>query len=262
MKFFKFLIIILFLSLITFPSIFAGKSDQFFSGNLTCEIFVDNIVWSVAGTKLNPNAHTYLNWTPGTACTPNPTTVGPKNCDIKSIGTFVRFINVGVTDSDGLCNQALTQIANRTESPLGSGGDWTNIRFSSCDNTIIAGGATLGPQWDCANYKAKNVCNVANSGFNDSFANYSVHLNAIFLNAKEAFVVDNFNINYSWCWTRLFLMQMFQKKAVHGGQTLLLELMLLILLLILLLNFGEGWQVKNGNKLVKKNIAIIVLQLI
>ncbi|HLD55168.1 MAG TPA: hypothetical protein VJB35_02800, partial [Candidatus Nanoarchaeia archaeon] len=217
MKFFKFLIIILFLSLITFPSIFAGKSDQFFSGNLTCEIFVDNIVWSVAGTKLNPNAHTYLNWTPGTACTPNPTTVGPKNCDIKSIGTFVRFINVGVTDSDGLCNQALTQIANRTESPLGSGGDWTNIRFSSCDNTIIAGGATLGPQWDCANYKAKNVCNVANSGFNDSFANYSVHLNAIFLNAKEAFVVDNFNINYSWCWTPIIFNANVSKESGAWG---------------------------------------------
>src|SRR3989339_150986 len=211
------LIINLFLSLITFSSIFAGKSDQFFSGNLTCEIFVDNIVWSVAGTKLNPNAHTYLNWTPGTACTPNPTTVGPKNCDIKSIGTFVRFINVGVTDSDGLCNQALTQIANRTESPLGSGGDWTNIRFSSCDNTIIAGGATLGPQWDCANYKAKNVCNVANSGFNDSFANYSVHLNAIFLNAKEAFVVDNFNINYSWCWTPIIFNANISKESGAWG---------------------------------------------
>src|SRR3989339_111588 len=59
---------------------------------------------------------------------------------------------------------------------------------------------------------------------------------------------------------QLFLMQMFQKKMVHGGQTLFLELMLRIPLLILLLNFGEDWQVKNGNKLVKKNIVIIVLQ--
>src|SRR3989339_309233 len=148
MKLFKSLFIILFLSLIMLQLIFAGKSNQYFTENKTCESFTDVTQWGAVGTK-SVAANTYYNWTIGTD------SPGQKNKDIISIYNYARYISSGARDPL-ILGEAYSQIGNSTESPVSS---WTGIRYAAYLNESVESGNTFGPRWECGYSGSPNTSN-------------------------------------------------------------------------------------------------------
>src|SRR3989339_525145 len=190
MKLFKSLFIILFLSLIMLQLIFAGKSNQYFTENKTCESFTDVTQWGAVGTK-SVAANTYYNWTIGTD------SPGQKNKDIISIYNYARYISSGARDPL-ILGEAYSQIGNSTESPVSS---WTGIRYAAYLNESVESGNTFGPRWECGYSGSPNTCNTTNKGFNNFSKLYSVHLYSFGGSPNHFGIMDVFNIRYDWCWT-------------------------------------------------------------
>ena len=84
----------------------AGKADQYFTGNLTCEQITDGVLWTLLSAKSTVSS-TNVSWAPETSC------LGVKNCDMKFIKGFVRYANVGTKDF--VAGTGLIRIANTTE---------------------------------------------------------------------------------------------------------------------------------------------------
>ena len=108
-----FLVLSLFILNSFFPQASAGKLDQEYIGNKTCELSTDDVLWNSVGTKAGVD-NDYYNWSIGTDCS------GTKNCDMVKIENYVRYINIGdkTPTSGGL--QAYVQIGNSSQSLVGT----------------------------------------------------------------------------------------------------------------------------------------------
>ncbi|MFH1711273.1 MAG: hypothetical protein ABH840_03105, partial [Nanoarchaeota archaeon] len=171
----------------------AIKTNQYFSGNYTCENFTDNVLWS-ALAPASGTTDAYFNWSIGNTCQ------GTKNCDIYSIYTYVRYVNAGKSNLAG--NTSYSHMANRTESNVNPALA-TYTRYSAILPTVLLPGEMEGPRWDCGENNAINTCNTAGQGFNNlaNNANYSVHLRAIGQTNNYRGLIDEWNVRYNWCWT-------------------------------------------------------------
>ena len=188
-----FVLLVIGLLFLTFSSqqTSAGKSEQFYRLNSTCEEPSDSVLWSAVASKDTGNAQEYSDWTPATSCP------GSKDCDIENMSVYVRFINSGADPSQGACNQGTAQIANSTETDANPS---VFSRYAACDNESIGEGGVLGPRWECASSQTDNVCSTKDEGYNET-RNYNVSLFAANAGVvKENIIMDIFNINYTWCW--------------------------------------------------------------
>ena len=172
----------------------AGKPDQYFNGNLTCENLTDNVLWSALSPKSNIQ-HEWFNWTPGTSCP------GNKNCDMVILSVYTRYSNVGTSSTALPIGAGYTQVANTTESGPSANGS----RHVGYMNVTLAQGDVLGPQYECGissdTVDSNRTCNTAGQGFNESIFNYTIHVKAGIAAANRRLLVDDFEIKYPWCWT-------------------------------------------------------------
>ncbi|MFH1917604.1 MAG: hypothetical protein ABIJ14_00645, partial [Nanoarchaeota archaeon] len=187
----------IFFIILSVPQISAAtKANQYFTGNLTCEPFIDTIEWTAIGKK-GGSADTYYNWSMDTPC------VGTKDCDMGSIYNYVRYLNVGDSANAGNLH-GYAQIGNKSESPVT---DWTNKRYSaalnSSDSVPFDGGYTL--RWECGAGNSPNTCDTLRKGFDNYTKNYSIHIfgYSAGANLNTIIITDVFNIRYDWCWTPL-----------------------------------------------------------
>jgi len=171
----------------------AGKADQYYIGDNTCEQFIDSILWTAQSSK-SAVANVYYNWTPGNPCG------STKGCDIISIDNYIRYINPSA--KTGAAGHSYVRIANRTESATG-----TFSRYSAYLNNSMIAGDVLGPRWECGNEppgQTENTCDTTGEGYDTSGINYSVHAYALGGSAATAYyITDAFNVRYDWCWTPL-----------------------------------------------------------
>ena len=196
--------IALFFILVTPQETSAGKTDQYYSENYTCENFTDSVLWTVLSSKSKFN-NIYLNWTPGNSCP------GVKNCDMVSIFSYIRYSSVGTQNMP--VGGDLAQIANTSQSPMptNNGGDnvaapaeWGSARYVGYQNNTILSGDVVGPRYECGNEtpgQKNNTCNTAEKGYNESYFNYSVRLQGGSTTANTRMLLDNFEVKYPWCWT-------------------------------------------------------------
>ena len=106
-----FIFIALFLSfliIIYSPSIQAGKSDQYYDANYTCENITENVQWEVIAPGKD-GATNYYNWTPEDC-------PGNKDCDMYSLHMYVRFLNAG--KDNAAAGMSYGKIANTTETDI------------------------------------------------------------------------------------------------------------------------------------------------
>ncbi|MBS3115739.1 hypothetical protein J4482_03860, partial [Candidatus Woesearchaeota archaeon] len=173
--------------LMSLPQVSAAKADQYIYRNYTCEAFTDSVAWTAVTAK---NAVTVksFNWSIGTACP------GVKNCDIRSIETNARYVNI-VAGTTSALGGGYTNISNRT------GGS----RFAGYLNqTIVADtNEVYGPVYGCGDATTPNTCSTLGAGYGVRPWNYSVKLRAGIGAGgnKWRLIVDDFNVRYPWCWT-------------------------------------------------------------
>jgi len=171
----------------------AGKADQDYFENYTCENFTDNVGWSVISAKA-AEANQTFNWTMENICP------GSKDCDIFSIFPYARYVNV-VASTTSSIGGGYTKIANSTESPTES---FTGVRYAAYANETIDTTIrdALGPVYECGVSGDPDTCNTTNAGFENTSVNYSVMLYAGYGTGgnKWRLLVDDFNIKYAWCW--------------------------------------------------------------
>src|SRR3972149_7393670 len=139
------LVLIAFLFLVFPQKASAEKSDQYFSGNFTCEQIEDTVLWSAIASK-TIDKDTWFNWSAGTSCNSSITTLGPKNCDIVSIYSFVRYLSIGSKDPI-TAGMAYAQVANTTQSL--AVGNANGTRYVAYLNQSVAAAESLGPRYEC-----------------------------------------------------------------------------------------------------------------
>ncbi len=197
------LVLIAFLFLVFPQKASAEKSDQYFSGNFTCEQIEDTVLWSAIASK-TIDKDTWFNWSAGTSCNSSITTLGPKNCDIVSIYSFVRYLSIGSKDPI-TAGMAYAQVANTTQSL--AVGNANGTRYVAYLNQSVAAAESLGPRYECGiatqTASSNRTCSTNNSGFNESNFNYTLHLFANTEGGGGGVIagIDIFNARYDWCWT-------------------------------------------------------------
>ncbi|MGC9309545.1 MAG: hypothetical protein ACP5D2_02500, partial [Candidatus Nanoarchaeia archaeon] len=183
---------IIVISLMIIPNyISAGKVEQYYSGNLTCETFTEGTTWSAVSTKNTGPVTEYYNWTMDNECP------GEKDCDIASIYSYARYLQIGTTD-DSTTGNAYLLIGNKTESQIPE-----HTRYVAYQNETMTAGSALGPRWECGIGGSPTTCDTSGKGYDNSSVNYSVKVYAYSSGAagKHVYITDVFNVKYDWCWT-------------------------------------------------------------
>ena len=175
------------------PSASAGKADQTYLGNKTCEKFEDNVFWSALAGKKD-DTDVYVNWSIENDAP------SEKDKDIVKIETFSRYANL----FDGVPGEipgGSAQIENSTEGfPPGN---WTNIRYMAYLNYTLGAGEVSTASWECGTGDGvTDSCDIAGQGFDNYTQKYSVHLFANTEGNNQPYhLTDVFQLRYKWCWT-------------------------------------------------------------